>query len=90
MEDLNLGVRNLSNSYQDSPKRKLNQNKEIENEIPNKINSTSYISLDQFFQGRKFLGIKFPAKIENPENAIKSIGGLEEIKKNVKKLIKKN
>jgi len=85
--DSNLGVNNNSNSLSDKPYINSNQNEIIENDNnkTKKINkeSSNFISLDQFFSGRKFIGIKFPGKIENTQNAIKSIGGLEEIKKNV-------
>ena len=78
------------NKNKNKEKETENKGEQIENENEmNKDNKKNihnqelFISLDEFYKGRKFIGIKFPGKIENKENALRSIGGIQEIKKNV-------
>lgn len=57
--------------------------KDIEIDKDNK-NSKVMKEKEDYFKDRIFLGIKVPAKVENPDKVINLLGGFEKIKKKVK------
>lgn len=87
MEESNFGLnlKNLGNTLSPDETESLKANNSLgKNLDKEKYNNTN---INKSFLSRKFIGIKFPGKIENLEKALKSIGGFEEIKKNVRNFI---